>query len=112
MKKEEYKKLTKCVMDAVKNAMAGDDELRAAFANGLEPEFRALPKHKETIRTLQGIYGFLRHCDDTKTPRTMFVNNALHDLRECVNNYTEGWFSPRLSRFVGYVPQNKELQYY
>lgn len=112
MKKEEYKKLTDDVMQAVKKAIAGDDELREMFESCLELQFRALPKHKETIRTLQGIYGFLRHCDDTKTPRTMFINNALHDLRECVENHTEGLFSPRLSRFVGYVSQNKELQYY
>lgn len=112
MEKEEYKKLTDDVMQAVKKAMAGDKEFIAAFTNGLELEFRALPKHKETTRTLQGIYGFLRHCDDTKTPRTMFVSNALHDLRECVNNYTERWFSPMLSRWAKYEPINKELQYY
>ena len=112
MKKEEYKKLTDDVMQAVKKAMAGDDDLREMFESCLEQDFRALPKHKETIRTLQGIYGFLRYCDDTESSRTTFVNNALHDLNECAKNYTEGWFSPRLSRFVGYIPKNKELQRY
>lgn len=112
MEKEEYKQLTAEVMQAIKKAMAGDDDLKETFANGLELEFWALPMQNETILTLQGIYGFLRHCDDTRTPRTMFVNNALHDLRECVDHYTETWFAPRLSRFATYKPQNAELRYY
>lgn len=112
MKKEEYKRLTETVIQAVKKAMAGDDELREMFEDCLEQDFRALPKHKETIRTLRGIEGYLWHCDDTKTPRTTFVNNALHDLNECTKNYTEKWFSPRLSRFVGYESKNKELKFY
>ena len=112
MKKEEYQQLTEEVMQAVKKAMTGDDELKEMFESGLESDFKALPKHRETMRTLKGIKGFLRHCDDTKTPRTTFVFNALHDLNECVNNYTEKWFSPRLSRFVDYEPKNKELMYY
>lgn len=92
--------------------MAGDDKLREGFMNGLELEFRALPMCDETIHTLQGIYGFLHHCEETRTPRTMFVNNALHDLRECVDHRTEKWFAPRLSRFVGYVPKNNRLSHY
>lgn len=76
MKKEEYEQLTEEVMQAVKKAMAGDHELKDMFENGLEPDFKALPKHRETIRTLKGIKGFLRHCDDTKIPRTNFVFNA------------------------------------
>lgn len=112
MKKEEFKQLIETVMQAVKKAMAGDSDLKEMFETGLEQDFRALPKHKEVIRTLKGIEGFLRHCDDTKTPRTTFVFNALHDLSECAKNYTEKWFAPRLSRFVDYEPQNKELTYY
>lgn len=109
MKKKEYQQLTDTVMQAVKKAMAGDNDLREMFEDCLEQDFRALPKHKGTIRTLRGIEGYLWHCDDTKTPRPTFVNNALHDLNECAKNYTEKWFSPRLSRFVGYEPKSKEL---
>lgn len=112
MKKDEFQQLTETVMQAVKKAMAGDTELRETFETCIEQNFRALPKHKEVIRTLKGIVGYLRHCDDTKTPRPTFVCNALHDLSECAENYTEKWFAPRLSRFVDYEPKNKELTYY
>lgn len=50
MRKEEYEKLTDNVMQAIKKAMAGDSELREMFEDCLEQDFRALPKHKETIR--------------------------------------------------------------
>ena len=112
MKKEEYQQLIETVMQAVKKAMAGDTDLKVMFETALEPDFKALPKRKEVIRTLKGIKGYLHHCDDTKTPRTTFVYNALHDLNECVENYTEKWFSPRLSRFDDYEYKNKELTHY
>lgn len=112
MKKEEYSQLVHRIMQSIKKAMAGDAQLRELFEVGLELDFMALPKHRQTIRTLKGIEGYLWHCDATKTPRPTFVFNALHDLSECVKNHTENWFSPRLSRFVDYEPQNKELMYY
>lgn len=112
MKKQEYKELTNQVMDAVKKAMADDEEQKELFAECLEAEFRELPKHKETVRTLRGIYGFLRFCDDNKTPRSQFVFNAVHDISECVRNYTEKWYSPRLSRYADYTPKNETILNY
>lgn len=112
MTKKEYQTLLNEVMGYVKTAIGGDSDLLGMFEVGTESDFRELPKHRETIRTLKGIYGFLRYCDDNKQPRTSFVFNALHDLSNCVNDYLEKWYSPRLSRFANYEPKSNELKYY
>ncbi len=101
-----YRQLTHTVISAIKIAIAGDEKLRGYSVDKLELAFRALPMCSETIRTLQGIYGYLNYCEDTRIPYAIFVKNAIHDLRECVDCRSETGFSPRLSKFVGYVTEN------
>ncbi len=93
-------------MSAIKIAIAGDEKLRGYPVDKIERAFRALPMCGETIRTLQGIYGYLDYCEDNRIPYAIFVKNAMCDLQECVDCRSETWFSPRLSKFVGYATKN------
>lgn len=99
MKKKEFNELINRVINLVKADM--DSKLQNSFESHLETKVRELPKHKEVIRTLKGIAGYHNYCGcEAHRKESGFVFNALHDLRECISNYTEAWFSPRLSRFA------------
>ena len=101
-----YRQLTHTVFSAIKIAIAGDEKLRGYSVDKVELAFRALPMCSETIRTLQGIYGYLNYCEDNRVPYCKFVRDAMFDLRNCVACRSETVFSTRLSKFVEYVPKN------
>lgn len=104
MNKQEYNELTEQAITLILSAI-NDPELKDVFENGMKIDFRALPKCKETIRTLKGIIGYYAWCEE-KGKKDSFLFNALHDISECSKNYLESWFSPRLGRYADYQPFN------
>ena len=107
MKRNDYLQLRKEVNDLLiektKVIYPDDLEMQEIVENNLLKDFSKLPKHPETIRTLQGIKGFNVFLGTTEPyDNQQFVTNAIHDLSECIKNGLEPWFSPRLNRFVGY----------
>ncbi len=109
MKQQEYDSLLQEVMTQI-NAKAAivysDDQ---SLVNDIEDltliQFKSLPVHPETIKTLKGIKGFsvylnqrgLKELDDIT-----FITNSLHDLDACLKDGLKPWFSPRLLIFVDY----------
>ena len=109
MEQKEYDALLEEVLAQVKAKVAivyWDDQ---ALVNDIEDttllQFKSLPIHTETIKTLKGIKGFseyLKHRGLKELDDIGFVTNSLHDLDACRKDGLQPWFSPRLSRFVDY----------
>lgn len=104
MKKQEYNELVDKVVNLIVNAIGEDKDMKNDFEDWTEPNLRVLPKHKETIRTMQGIIGFHKYIQSkpAEERNSDFLFNALHDVYECIKNYDEKWYSPRLSRYVNF----------
>lgn len=101
MKKQEYNDLKEKAIGLIFDAMEGREELMYPFEPAIF-ELRELPYNKEIAKTMKGIIGFHIYLNEKKLEYNDFLFNALHDVYECIRNYKEDWYSPRLSRFVNY----------
>lgn len=103
MKEQKYRELVDKAMMLIIDDI-DDADLLNAFSSW-EKQFRALPNHKETIKTVKGIIGFYDYCQ-AENMQPAFIFSAIHDVIECCKNYTEPWFAPRLERFAKHTHNN------
>lgn len=100
MKKIEFQTLKEKVIELISESIKQDSDMTESFNNSItKSAFENLPKHKDVIRTCNGIIGFHKFCNE-KNMIDNFAHNALHDIRECALNYKEPWFSPRTARYA------------
>lgn len=102
MKTKTFAELKSQVYDLLEKHMQSDPELLEAFQNNLKPQFDAMPRSKAGKLVLKGIIGFQSYIEQSGGKTSSIVSNALHDLREFVDNGTQKWFSPRIRRYIDY----------
>lgn len=101
METKEFIELKRKVEELLKESFEDKSEAHIWEIGRLRENFLKLPNANSVTNTLKGIVGFHNYCVDYGY-ETQFLLNAIHDLSECVTNSTKPWFSPRLSRYVGY----------
>ena len=110
MKKQDFtslrQKAIKLVTTSLEIRYKDDDEYINDIQDVMLHDFNKLPEHPEILRTINGIIGFNKFLKgtnerliDKQFDHAKFLTNSLHDIAECLKNYKEPWFSPRLSRF-------------
>jgi hypothetical protein len=87
------------VMDAVRSE---HNRNMLEFFKITAAELELLPFTNAVAITFMGIIGYWHYLMQQKSNPAHFVRDAIHDLRECINNFDRDGFSPRTEEFVDF----------
>lgn len=112
MRQKEFIELRCQCLRIIRETITGDhDQTVYGTLSNLSSKICALPDTPTVRSTFKGIIGYRLWLQEQGRGTESFLEEALHDLAECIENRDQTWYAPRTESYVKYYkPQNNPYE--